>query len=65
MAILDCAMCHNLEPPLIIIMDNREKKFEKDIMSKNLHNVTCQILINGWQLMTSTWHHGCIYNGVE
>jgi len=29
---------------------------------KNHHSATFQILINGWQSMTSTWHHGCNYN---
>jgi hypothetical protein len=24
----------------------------------------CQILIDGWQSMMSTWHHGCNYNGI-
>jgi hypothetical protein len=48
-------------------MDDGDQYFKKktNFMSKNFHNATCQILINRWQnLMTSTWHHGCIYNGV-
>jgi hypothetical protein len=47
-------------------MDDEDKYFEKKIifMSKNLHSATCWILVDGWQLMTSTWHHGCSYNGV-
>jgi hypothetical protein len=46
-AIFDCAMCHNFELSLTIIMDNGDQYFEF-FMSKNLHNATCQILINGW-----------------
>jgi hypothetical protein len=45
-------------------MDDGDQYYEKKFMSKNLHNAMCQILINGWQLMTSTWHHGCSYNEV-
>jgi hypothetical protein len=45
-------------------MDNGDQYFEKKIMSKNLHSVTCQIIIDEWQLMMLTWHHGCSYNGV-
>jgi hypothetical protein len=65
-AIFDCATHHNLEPSLIIIMDDKNQYFKKKIifMSKIFHNVMCQILIDGWQLMMSTWHHGCNYNGV-
>jgi hypothetical protein len=42
-----CAICHNLGPSLIIIMDDGDQYFEKKIMSKNLHNAACQILIDG------------------
>jgi len=59
-----CATCHNKRPSLTIIMNDGNQYFEKKIMLKNLHNVTCQILINGWKSMTSTWHHGYSYNGV-
>ncbi len=59
-----CAMCHNFGPSLIIIMDDVDQYFQKKLMSKNLHNATCQILVYGWQLMTLVWHHGCSYNGV-
>jgi hypothetical protein len=47
-------------------MDYGYQYFENKIlfMSKKFHSATCQNSINGWQLMTSTWHHGCIYNGV-
>jgi hypothetical protein len=48
-----CAMCHNLKSSLTIIIDDGDQYFKKKIMSKNLHNATCQILIDGWQLMTS------------
>jgi hypothetical protein len=37
----------NLELSLTIIMDDGDQYFEKKIMSKNLHNATCQILIDG------------------
>ncbi len=57
-------MCQNFKPSLKIIMDDGDQYFEKKIVSKNLHNVRCQILIDGWQLIMSTWHHGCSYNGV-
>jgi len=60
----DCETCHNFELSLTIIMNNEDQYLEKQFMSKNLHSATCQILINGWQSMTSTWHHGCNYNGV-
>jgi hypothetical protein len=30
-------------------------------MSKKFHSATSQILIVGWQLMTSAWHHECNY----
>jgi hypothetical protein len=54
------ATCHNFGPSLTIIMDNGDQYFKK----KNLYNDMCQILINGWQLMTSIWHHGCSYYGI-
>jgi len=46
-AIFYCVMCHNLEPSLTIIMDNGDQYFKKKFMSKNVHNATCQILIDG------------------
>jgi len=36
----------NFGPSLIIIMDNGDQYYEF-FMFKDLHNVTCQILING------------------
>jgi len=45
-------------------MDDGNQYFEKKLISKNLHNAMCQILINGWQLMMSTWHRVCNYNGI-
>jgi hypothetical protein len=57
------AMCHNFEPSLTIIMDDGNQYFKKN-KSINLHSATCHILIDGWQLMMSTWHYRCIYNGV-
>jgi hypothetical protein len=50
------ATCHNLKPSLTIIMDYGDQYFEKKIifMFKKFHNAMCQILTNGWQLMTST-----------
>jgi hypothetical protein len=56
--------CHNFGPSLTIIVDSDNKYLEKKIISNFFHNATCQILINGWQLMTLIWHHGCKYNGV-
>jgi hypothetical protein len=32
--------------------------------SKKFHNATCQILMDEWELITSTWHYGCSYSGV-
>ncbi len=63
MEILDCATCHNFGPSLTIIMDDGDQCFKKKIffMYKNLHNVMSQILIDGWQLMMLTWHHGCSF----
>jgi hypothetical protein len=65
-AILYYATCHNFKPLLIIKMNDGDQYFEKKtiFMSKNLHNATCQILISGWQSMTSSWHHECSYNGI-
>ncbi len=37
-----CAMCHNFKPSLIIIMDDKDQYFKKNIMSKNIHNAICQ-----------------------
>jgi hypothetical protein len=45
-------------------MDDGDQYFEKK-KSKNLHNATRKISIDGWQLMMSTWHHRCSYNGIE
>jgi hypothetical protein len=60
-----CAMCHNLRPSLTIIMNDGDQYFEKKIfMSKFFHSTMCQILIDGWQSITSAWNHGCNYNGV-
>jgi hypothetical protein len=61
-----CATCHNFGSSLTIIMNDGNQYFEKKIffMSKNIHSAMCQILIDGWQSMTSTWHHGCNYNKV-
>jgi hypothetical protein len=36
---------------------------KKTIVKKN-HSATCQKLMDGWQSITSKWHHGCNYNGV-
>jgi len=61
-----CATCHNFKSSLTIILNDGNQYFEKKIifMSKNIHSVMYQILINGWSSMTSSWHHGCNYNGV-
>jgi len=41
-------MCHNFGPSLTIIMNDGNQYFEKiNFMSKKLHGVTCQIIING------------------
>ncbi len=39
-----CAMCHNFEPSLTIIMDDERSKLQKinKFMSKNLHSIMCQ-----------------------
>jgi hypothetical protein len=59
-------LCHmsQFQMSLTIIMDDGDEYFNF-FMSKNLPNVMCQNLIDGWQLMTSTWHHGCSYNWIE
>ncbi len=64
MAIFDCVMCHNFRPSSTIIINDGDQYFEKKIMSKFFHSAMCQIIVNGWQLMMSTWHHGCSYNGI-
>jgi hypothetical protein len=62
---MPCGMCHNLGPSLIIIMEDGDQYFEKNnFMSNFFHNTMYQIVIDGWQLMKSTWHHECNYNGV-
>jgi len=44
-------------------MDDGDQYFEMNNFNVNFfHNATCQILMDGWQLMTLTWHHGCSYN---
>jgi hypothetical protein len=58
-----CATCHNFGPSLIIIIDDGDQDFKKYIYPK-IFIVSCVKLIDGWQLMMSTWHHGCNYNGV-
>jgi hypothetical protein len=65
-AIVYCATCHNIGLSLTIIMDNGDQYFKKKqiFMSKNLHSTTCQLLMDGQQLMTLAWHHGCNYNGI-
>jgi hypothetical protein len=60
------ATCHNFGSLLIIIINDGDQYVESKIifMSKNLHSVKCQILIDRWQSMMLTWHHGYNYNGV-
>jgi hypothetical protein len=55
------ATCHNLKPSLTITIDDWDQYFKKRIIfkSKNLHNVMCQILMDGWKSITSAWHRGC------
>jgi hypothetical protein len=43
-----CAMCHNLGPSLIIIMDDGDQYFEKNKNVQFFYNATCHILIDGW-----------------
>jgi hypothetical protein len=47
-------------------MDDGDQYFEKKriFMFENFHSATCQILIDGWQLMTLSWQHGCNYNEI-
>jgi hypothetical protein len=47
-----CAMCHNFKPSLIIIMDDGNQYFEKNInfMSKIIHSAKC---------------HGCQCHGIH
>jgi uncharacterized protein (UPF0276 family) len=44
-----------------IMMDDGDQYFEEKFMSKIFHNTTCQILIDGWQLMMLAWHHEFSY----
>jgi len=58
-------ICHNLIPSLTIIMKDGNQYFEKKKLGPKIFIMPCvKFLINGWQSMKSTWHHGCIYNGV-
>jgi hypothetical protein len=59
--IIYCAMFHNFGPSLTIIMDDGDQYFKKKKV-QNVHNATCQFLINGWQLMMLAWNHMCNYN---
>jgi hypothetical protein len=56
-------MCHSLKPSLTIIIDDGDQYF-KNIKSKNPHNAMCQILMDGWKLVTSTWCYNCSCNEV-
>ncbi len=40
-------LCHIFKPSLTIIMDNEDQYFKKKLMSKNPHNATCHIVIDG------------------
>ncbi len=44
--IIYCAMFHNFGPSLTIIMDDGDQYFKKKKV-QNVHNATCQFLING------------------
>jgi hypothetical protein len=58
---LNCATCHNLKPSLAIIIDNVDQYFKnknKNFTSKNPHSAVCQILMNGWKLVTLVWCYG-------
>ncbi len=59
------ATCHNFGPILKIVINDGDQYFENKIifMSKNLHSAMCQSLINRWQSMMLTLHHGYNYNG--
>jgi hypothetical protein len=58
--------CHNLGLSLTMIMDNGDQYFEKKILCPKIFIMPhVKFLIDVWQLMTLTWHHGCSYNGVE
>jgi histidinol phosphatase-like enzyme len=58
-------LCHVSQSQTIINNHNGWwSKYFEEKKSKNLHNAMWQILIDGWQLITSIWHHGCSYNGV-
>jgi hypothetical protein len=56
-------LCHMSQFWTIINNHNGWWIISKKKLCKNLHNVTCEILMNGWQLMMLAWHHGCSYNG--
>jgi len=49
------ATCHNFKPSLAIIINDGDQHFKE---KKNLHNATCQILMDVWKSITSTWHYG-------
>jgi hypothetical protein len=44
-------------------MDDGDQYFEKKL-SQIFFIVPHVNFKDGWQLMMSTWHHGCNYNGV-
>jgi hypothetical protein len=33
-------------------------------ISNNLHSAMCQVLMDGWKLLTSTWCYGCSCSGI-
>jgi hypothetical protein len=60
------ATCHNLGPLVLIIID-AENWYSKDkiiFKLKTPHSAMCEILMDGWKLVTSTWRYGCSYSGV-
>jgi hypothetical protein len=54
-------MCHNITPSTIII-NNEDQYFKKK--SKFFYNAMCQVLMDGWKLLMSTWHYNYNCNGI-
>jgi hypothetical protein len=48
------------------ILKYKNQYFEKNKIYIQKHFIVSRVkfLIDGWQSMKSTWHHGCNYNGI-
>jgi hypothetical protein len=58
-------MCHNFGPSIIIIIDYTYQHLKNNnFKSKNSYSATCQILMDGWKLVTLALRYGYSYSEV-